>query len=227
MFQLSLEQKVALITGGNGGLGKALALGLQNAGAGIAVTGRDPTKNAAVQSELGPDCLDILINCAGSFHGGPLTELSLGWRDVLDSHLTGSFLVSKHAARVMIAAGRGGKIINVGSMYSLFGAPDFADYAAAKTGILGLTRSLAVELGKHNIQVNAILPGWYETDLTSGMPAAPLGEEIRRRTPLARWGVPSDLVGLVILLSSEASDFITGVSIPVDGGYCVTDRLLY
>ena len=126
----------------------------------------------------------------------------------------------------MIERQKGGKIINVGSMYSLFGAPDFSDYAAAKTGIIGLTRSLAVELGKYNIQVNAILPGWYETDMTRGMPATPLGEEIRRRTPLSRWGSPSDLIGLAILLSSDAANFISGVSIPVDGGYSVTDRLL-
>jgi 2-deoxy-D-gluconate 3-dehydrogenase len=97
----------------------------------------------------------------------------------------------------MIERQNGGKIINVGSMYSLCGAPDFSDYAAAKTGIIGLTRSLAVELGKYNIQVNAILPGWYETDMTRGMQETPLGGEIRRHTPLSRWGSPSDLTALL------------------------------
>ena len=119
-----------------------------------------------------------------------------------------------------------GKIINVGSMYSVFGAPRFADYAAAKTGILGLTRSLAVELAAAGIQVNAILPGWFETDLTRGVPAKPMGEQIRRRTPARRWGMPDDLVGTVVYLASPASDFVTGVHIPVDGGYRVADRIM-
>jgi 2-deoxy-D-gluconate 3-dehydrogenase len=254
MMQLSLEGRVALVTGGNGGLGRAIALALSEAGARVAVTGRDPEKNSAVQAELGTDCLvlaldvrdeqaaddvvslvdkelqglHILVNCAGSFRGGSLTELSLDdWNEVIGSHLTGSFLMSRAAARLMIDRGQGGKIINIGSMYSVFGAPDFADYGAAKAGVLGLTRSLAVELGRHSIQVNAILPGWYETDLTRGMPSTPLGEEIRRRTPLGRWGDPLDLTGLAVLLSSSASDFITGVGIPVDGGYSISDRLLY
>jgi 2-deoxy-D-gluconate 3-dehydrogenase len=224
MYELSLEGKVAFVTGGNGGLGESIAIGLQDAGARIAVTGRDADKNAAVgekfaagalvlevdvreeaavinavqsvASEMGR--LDILVNCAGSFHGGALTVLSLeGWNSVVGSHLTGSFLTSREAAKVMTERQNGGKIINVGSMYSLFGAPDFSDYAAAKTGIIGLARSLAVQLGKYSIQVNAILPGWYETDMIRGMPETPLGEEIRRRTPLSRWGSPSDLTALL------------------------------
>jgi 2-dehydro-3-deoxy-D-gluconate 5-dehydrogenase len=251
---LTVEGRAALVTGGNGGLGKAIARGLIEAGALVAVAGRDRAKNRAVEAEFGERAvvleldvtdetqvtsavgkvidrfgrLDILVNCAGSFRGGPVTELGLdAWREVLDTHLTGAFLCSVAAARRMIEAGRGGKIINIGSMYSIFGAPDFADYAAAKTGVLGLTRSLAVELGRHNIQVNAILPGWYETNLTSGMPETAVGEEIRRRTPAGRWGSPADLVGLTLLLSSPASDFITGACIPVDGGYSTADRLIH
>jgi 2-deoxy-D-gluconate 3-dehydrogenase len=172
--------------------------------------------------------LDILVNNAGLFSGGSVLTLSReDWDAVVATHLTGAFLCSKHAAAAMIAGGRGGKIINIGSAYSRFGPPDFADYATAKTGVLGLTRALAVEFAVHRIQVNAILPGWFETDLTRGLPGTPLGEEIRRRTPAGRWGDPADLVGTAVYLASPASDFVTGAQIPVDGGYAVSDRLLH
>ncbi len=127
----------------------------------------------------------------------------------------------------MIASGRGGKIINISSMYALFGPPNAASYATTKSGLLGLTRALAVELGQHNIQVNAILPGWYQTEMTGHLAGTPLADYVRRKTPAGRWGNPQDLVGLAILLASGASDFITGAAIPVDGGYSVADRLLY
>ena len=250
----SLEGRVALVTGGNGGLGRAMALGLRGAGARVAVTGRDPAKNQAIAAELGqPEAvfeldvrneaavertvagvvdrfgrLDILVNNAGLFRGGSaLTESEQDWNAVLGTHLTGAFLCARHAARAMIARGEGGKIVNIGSAYSRFGPPDFADYATAKTGILGLTRALAVELATYGIQVNAILPGWFETDLTRGLPATPLGDQFRRRTPAGRWGDPADLVGTAIYLASRASDFVTGAQIPVDGGYAVSDRLLH
>ena len=152
----SLAGKVALVTGGNGGLGRALARALRNASASVAVTGRDEAKNRDASLEFGQKAvlavdnrdeaaiersvaavvghfggLDILVNCAGGFRGGDITDLSLeAWNDVLSSHLTGAYLYAKHSARAMIGAGNGGKIINVGSMYSLFGAPDFADYAS-------------------------------------------------------------------------------------------------
>ena len=224
----SLSGKVALVTGGNGGLGRAMALGLQAAGATVAVTGRDPAKNEAIAKELGdPDAvfsldvrdeeaiertvagvlqrfgrLDIMINNAELFRRGSVLELSQeDWDAVLGSHLTGTFLCSKHAARAMVDRGGGGKIINLGSMYSIFGPPGYANYAAAKTGILGLTRALTVELAEHGIQVNAILPSWYETDLTRGSPGTEWGERIRRKTPAARWGEPEDLVGAAIFLS--------------------------
>jgi 2-deoxy-D-gluconate 3-dehydrogenase len=248
----SLEGRVALVTGGNGGLGRAVARGLAAAGAQVAVTGRDETKNSEAAIEFGTERVfrldvreeaaveraiaaiverfgnfDVLVNNAGLFRGGSALDLSLdAWDAVIGTHLTGSFLCAKHAARAMASAGRGGKIINIGSMYSIFGAPRFADYAAAKTGILGLTRSLAVELAPARIQVNAILPGWYETDLTRGLPAKPMGEQIRRRTPAGRWGLPEDLVGTAIYLASPASDFVTGICIPVDGGYHVADRIM-
>jgi 2-deoxy-D-gluconate 3-dehydrogenase len=246
----SLEGRVALVTGGNGGIGLAIARGLQRAGARVAITGRDEDKNKAAGAALGDQALvlradvtdegdversiteaastlgglHILVNNAGGFSGGSVTELSLtGWRSVLDSHLTGSFLYTKHAAPHLVATG-GGKIVNVASVYSHFGAPDFADYSAAKAGLLGLTRALAVELAPQNIQVNALSLGWYVTDLTRGMPTD-LVERIRRKTPAGRWGELDDLVGPAVFLSSRASDFVTGVALPVDGGYLVADRL--
>ena len=246
----SLNDRVALVTGGNGGLGRAMALGLRAAGARVAITGRNPEKNKAIGEELGDDGvfpldvrdeadvertvgqvverfgrLDILVNNAGLIRGGALINLSReDWEAVIGSHLTGAFFCAKHTARAMIARGEGGKIINIGSMFSIFGPLEFSDYAAAKTGMLGLTRALAVELAAYNIQVNAILPGWFETDLTSGLPETERGEEIRRKTPALRWGNPEDMAGTVIYLASSASDFVTGVSIPVDGGYAVAER---
>jgi 2-dehydro-3-deoxy-D-gluconate 5-dehydrogenase len=145
---------------------------------------------------------------------------------VLASHLTGTFLWARHAARAIAARGEGGKILTIGSMYSLFGPPRYANYAAAKAGILGLARALAVELAPHVIQVNAILPGWFETALTGGSRETDWGERIRRKTPAARWGEPEDLVGAAVFLFSRASDFVTGVALPVDGGYAIADRLL-
>lgn len=248
----SLAGRVALVTGGNGGIGLAMAAGLARAGARVAVTGRNPGKNDEARTSLGGDHLvltadvreedsvaaavravvdrfgrlDVLVNNAGGVAGGPVTELSLAaWRAVIDSHLTGAFLCAKHVAAHMRDQGTGGKIINIGSMYSLFGPPDFADYAAAKAGMLGLTRALAVELAAEGIQVNALLPGWFETNLTRGLPASRLGEYIRRKTPAGRWGVGGDLVGPVVFLASPASDFVTGAALPVDGGYAVADRL--
>ena len=250
----SLEGKTALITGGNGGLGRAVALGFRDFGARIAVTGRDAAKNKAMRQELGDTgivfeldvrdeeavqqtvarveerfgSLDILVNSAGNTRGGPLLSMSRVDLDaVLDTHLTGSFLCAKHAAWAMIARGSGGKIINIGSLYSLFGPPEFSDYAAAKSGILGLTRALATELAPHNIQVNAILPGWFSTEMTGYGPVTPLHEEMRRRTPAGRWGEPQELVGAAVLFASRASSFITGAQLVVDGGFAVSDRLLH
>ena len=250
----SLTGRVALITGGNGGIGRVMALALREAGAQVVVTGRNPDKNQAMGEELGDTesvlpldvydeaavqhtidlivarfgQLDILINNAGQARRGSVLEQSREeWEAILRVNLTGAFLCAKYAAKAMIARGHGGKIINIGSMYSLFGPPNVASYATSKTGLLGLTRALAVELCKHNIQVNAILPGWYITEMTGHLQNTPLADYVRRKTPAGRWGNPQDLVGTAILLASATSDFITGVAIPVDGGYSVADRLLY
>lgn len=248
----SLDGRVALITGGNGGLGRTMALGLRDAGAQVVVTGRNQEKNDAVAHDLGDPAavlpldvrdedavrdtvaqvleryghLDVLINNAGNGQVRSVLDTSLqDWRSVIETHLTGAFICSKHAGRAMVERGEGGKIINIGSMYSQYGAADIASYGTAKTGVLGLTRALAVELAAHRIQVNAILPGWFETDLTRGMPDSEWGQIIRRKTPAGRWGNPTDLVGAAIFLASAASDFVTGAALPVDGGYLVSDRL--
>jgi 2-deoxy-D-gluconate 3-dehydrogenase len=248
----SLDGRVALITGGNGGIGRAIALGLQEAGARVAVTGRNPEKNAAVAGELGAEAavftldvreeaavagtvaavverfgrIDILVNNAGVASGGAVAAMPQAvWDGVLATHLTGAFLCAKHVVRAMLAQEEGGKIINIGSMYSVYGPPASVNYASAKAGLLGLTRALAVELAPHNIQVNAILPGWFPTEMTGRLPNSPLGEQIRRKTPAGRWGDPQDLVGAAVFLASRASDFVTGVQLPVDGGYLVSDRL--
>jgi 2-dehydro-3-deoxy-D-gluconate 5-dehydrogenase len=253
LSMFSVENKVALVTGGNGGIGRALALGLQSAGARVAVSGRNSEKNAAAALELGDEGavfaldvrdekavertitqvverfgrLDILINNAGAGGGGAVMDMALAdWEMVIGTNLSGPFLCAKHAAKVMAARGTGGKIINIGSMYSVYGTPDFVDYGASKAGVLGLTRGLAIELAAHNIQVNAILPGWYETEMTAGMRESELGEQIRRKTPAGRWGEGQDLVGTCIFLASAASDFVTGAAVPVDGGYLVSDRLI-
>jgi len=250
----SLKGRVALITGGNGGIGRVIALAFREAGARVVVTGRNPDKNQAIGQELGDTesvlpldvydeeavertirlvierfgQLDILINNAGQARRGSMLEQSRDeWEAILRVNLTGAFLCAKYAAKAMIARGKGGKIINIGSIYSLFGPPNASSYATSKAGVLGLTRSLAVELGHHNIQVNAILPGWYMTDMTQHLKNMPLADHVRRKSPAGRWGNPQDLVGVAILLASATSNFITGAVIPVDGGYSVADRLLY
>jgi 2-dehydro-3-deoxy-D-gluconate 5-dehydrogenase len=248
----SLAGRVALVTGGNGGLGRAMALGLRAAGARVAVTGRDSRKNMQVAAELGSDGavltldvrsedavaaavvdvlerfgrLDILVNNAGvALSNGSVTNMPRAdWDMVIETNMTGAFLCAKHAGRAMISAGHGGKILNIASIYARYGAPDFAHYSSAKAGLVGLTRALAVELAPHNIQVNAILPGWFQTAMTGDMPVTELGEQIRRKTPAGRWGEPTDLVGATVFLASRASDFVTGAELAVDGGYLVADR---
>jgi 2-dehydro-3-deoxy-D-gluconate 5-dehydrogenase len=250
----SLEGKTALVTGGNGGLGLTMAQGLKSAGARVVVTGRNPEKNAAATAAAdAPDLvcsmdvydersvertvaqivekfgeLNILINNAGVGKRSVVTDLSLEeWENTLHVNLTGAFLCSKHAARAMKATGKGGKIINIGSLYSLAGVPNGVAYGATKHGIVGLTRAMAVELGVHNIQVNAILPGWCETEMTQHLKSSPSFDFVRRKTPAGRWGKPQDMIGAAVFLAGAGSDFVTGASLSVDGGYSVTDRPLY
>ena len=246
-----LSGQVALVTGGNGGLGRAIALGFANAGAAVAVLGRNEAKNSQVLAELkatGVPCMaiavdltrredlapafksveselgsvDILVNNAGnvSLSGGVMNEAPADWDNVIATQLNAVFLLSKIAAEGMIIRKKG-KIINIGSMYSFFGSGLVPSYSAAKGAIIQLTKSMAIEFAPSNIQVNAIAPGWFETDMTTAVKTMPLNDEIMLRTPAGRWGQPEELAGAAIFLASRASDFVTGSTIVVDGGYSI------
>jgi 2-dehydro-3-deoxy-D-gluconate 5-dehydrogenase len=247
-----LKDKVAVVTGGNGGIGLGMARGLAAAGARVVVAARDQAKSRAAVAELnrlGPTALalavdvsdeasvtalvaaitercgriDILVNNAGINIRKPAQELSLGeWHRVLDTNLTSAFLCARAVYPAMKAAG-GGKVINVGSMMSIFGASFAPAYGASKGGIVQLTKSLATAWARDNIQVNAVLPGWIDTDLTrrARQEVSGLHENVLRRTPAGRWGAIDDLAGVAVFLASPASDFITGTAVPVDGGYSI------
>jgi len=240
-----LSGKAALVTGGNGGIGLAMARALAQAGAALAVAGRDEAKNAAAARELkavsiccdlkdAEACramvgeaasrlgrLDILVNNAGTNIRKAPQDYSLAeWHAVLDTNLTSAFIASQAAYPHMKRAG-GGKIVNIGSMMSLFGASFAGPYGASKGGIVQLTKSLAAAWAQDNVQVNAVLPGWIDTALTrrARQEVAGLNERVLARTPAGRWGAPEDLGGIAVFLASAASDFVTGTAIPVDGGY--------
>ena len=170
--------------------------------------------------------MDILVNNAGhaNLSGGVLLETAADWDRVIESQLNAVFLLSKLVAAAM-AARRRGKIINVGSMYSYFGSGLIPSYSAAKGAVIQLTKSMAIELAPHNIQVNAIAPGWIETDMTAPVrtPAMiAMNAEILARTPAGRWGQPEEIAGTAVYLASHASDFVTGATIRVDGGYSIS-----
>jgi 2-deoxy-D-gluconate 3-dehydrogenase len=247
MNLFDLKGKSALVTGGNGGIGLGMARGLAQAGAKVAIAGRDAKKNAAAASELGGiafECdlkdekatrtlvdeaaqklgrLDILVNNAGMNIRKQPQEYSLEeWREVLDTNLTSAFVAAQAAYPHMQRAG-GGKIVNIGSMMSIFGAAFVAPYGASKGGIVQLTRALACAWARERIQVNAVLPGWIDTALTrqARRDVAGLHERVLARTPAGRWGMPEDLAGIAVFLCSKESDFVTGTAIPVDGGYSV------
>ena len=248
MFDLS--GRIALVTGGNGGIGLGMARGLGAAGATVVVAGRNADKTASALRELetagiqawGLELnvadeadvarafdavrerhgrLDILVNNAGTTVRKPPEQFTLQeWHQVMDVNLTGAFLCCRAAHPLMQAAGAG-KVINVGSIMSIFGAPYALPYASSKGAIVQFTRSLALAWAKDNIQANAVLPGWIDTELTQGARAQVpgLNERILARTPAGRWGRPGDLAGIAVFLASAASDFVTGAAIPVDGGY--------
>jgi len=249
MKLFDLSGRVAVITGGNGGIGLGMAKGMAAAGATIVVAGRDAAKNSAAVKELknaGAEAsaipvdvlkeescralidqtvqahgrLDILVNNAGmSIRKQPEQYTLAEWHTVLDSNLTSAFLCS-HAAYPALKQ-RGGKIINIGSMMSIFGAPFATAYAASKGGMVQMTKSMATAWAKDNIQVNAILPGWIDTALTrrAREQVQGLHDSVLKRTPAARWGMPDDFAGIAVFLAAPASDFVTGATIAVDGGY--------
>jgi 2-deoxy-D-gluconate 3-dehydrogenase len=246
-----LHGKVALITGGNGGIGLGMARGLAQAGALVVIAGRDAAKSReavstmraeglsadAIEADVTDEAqvqrlfetcgqrhgaLHILVNNAGGTVRKAPEMLSLDeWRQVMDVNLTSAFLCSR-AAHGWLKR-QGGKVVSVGSMMSIFGAPYASAYGASKGAIVQFTRSLATAWAADNIQCNAVLPGWIDTELTRGarQQVAGLNERVLARTPAGRWGVPADLAGLAVFLASPASDFVTGAAIPVDGGYSI------
>ena len=176
---------------------------------------------AEVERVLGG--IDILVNNAGvaARSGGVMNETAAIWDKTIETHLSASFFLSKIVAKSMIGRNSGGKIINLASMYSIFGSGRVPSYGAAKAALVQLTKSLAIELAQYNIQVNAIAPGWIETELTSAVRNSPMNEEIIARTPAKRWGKAEEIVGATIFLASRGADFVTGATLPVDGGYSV------
>jgi 2-deoxy-D-gluconate 3-dehydrogenase len=250
MDLFDLRGKVAIVTGGNGGIGLGIARGLAEAGAEIAVAGRNSEKTRTAVEEL---CglggraigiqadvneadqvsrmvkdtleafggLDILVANAGmSIRKAPETYSLEEWSSVVMTDLTSVFACC-HAAHPAFKARGGGKIVTIGSMTSIFGLDMAAPYAASKGGVVQLSKSLASAWAKDNIQVNCILPGWIDTELTQGARRArpQLQESVIDRTPAKRWGKPADLAGAAVFLCSPASDFITGTALPVDGGF--------
>ena len=253
MKLFDLSGKVAIVTGGNSGIGLGMAQGLCEAGATVALAARDEAKSAQAAESLkvaGGDAfpvrcdvtreadieamvrtveercgrIDILVNNAGTTVRKRPEVLSFEeWRRVLDTNLDSAFRCSTACYETMRRAG-GGKILNNGSMLSLFGSPWGSAYAASKGGLVQLTKSLATAWAKDNIQVNCFLPGWIDTPLTVGARAEVegLNETVLARTPAGRWGDPDDFRGIAVFLASSASDFVTGTAIPVDGGFSVS-----
>jgi 2-deoxy-D-gluconate 3-dehydrogenase len=254
MDLFNLDDKVAVVTGGNGGIGFGISQGLAKAGADIVIVARNAHKTAKaaenLKSQYGVEVLelevdvrqeklvksmveetlnffgriDILVNNAGiNIRKLPQVLSASEYDEILEVNLRSAFLCSKAVYPSMKEIG-GGKIINIGSMTSLFGGAKLLAYGTSKGGIVALTRALAVAWAEDNIQVNAILPGWIDTDLTrrARIEIEGLNERVLTRTPIGRWGVSEDMQGTAIYLASNASDFITGVALPVDGGYSIS-----
>lgn len=247
MNPFDLTGKVAIVTGGNGGIGLGIATGLAQAGAKVVISGRNAAKGEAAAKGIGAvfmaadvtskaACdklvadtvarfgrLDIVVNNAGiAIRKFPQEYTEEEWRRVMDTNMTSAHFMCQAAYPAMLKAG-GGKVINIGSVMTLMGAPHAAPYAASKGAIVQYTRAIATAWAKDNIQANAILPGWIDTELTEGARAQVpgLNESVLTRTPAGRWGVPADLAGLAVFLSAPASDFVTGTGIPCDGGYTI------
>ena len=247
MDLFDLSNKVAIVTGGNGGIGLGMARGLAAAGATLAVVGRNAEKNQIAVDELGANArafvadvtnaaevdemvsevvksfggIDILINNAGTNIRKRPEDLSESeWHHVLDTNLTSAFLCSKACYPEMKRRG-GGKILNNGSMTSLFSSPWLTAYGSSKGGMVQFTRGLATAWAEDNIKANCFLPGWIDTDLTrrAREQNPDLHQQVLTRTPADRWGEINDMSGIAVFLASAASDFVTGTAIPIDGGF--------
>jgi gluconate 5-dehydrogenase len=243
-----IEGKRILVTGSTSGIGYILAEGLAKAGATLVLNGRtqkkvdaavhsfqrqgltatgysfDITKAGEVESQIAEieknlGSIDVLVNNAGIQHRAPLEEFNLeDWNKVINTNLTGAFIVSKAVIRGMIER-QSGKIINICSLQSELARPSIAPYSTAKGGLKMLTRGMATEWAKHNIQVNAIGPGYFKTAMTKALYENPEFDSwLCKRTPANRWGNPEELIGTLIYLSSQASSFLNGQIIYVDGG---------
>jgi len=252
MSMFDLKGRVAVITGGNGGIGLGMGKGLAQAGASIVIGARNPVKNAnavkeiealgakviAIETNVRDDkqCralvdkaaehfgrVDILVNNAGMNYRQPPQDYTMEqWREIIDVNLTSAFACSQAAYPHFIKAG-GGKIINIGSMMTIFGSPFATVYGASKGGIVQMGRAMTCSWAKDNIQVNSLLPGWINSDLTrAGRAQIPeLHDRVLARTPAGRWGEPEDFAGIAVFLASQASNFVNGAAITVDGGYAV------
>jgi 2-deoxy-D-gluconate 3-dehydrogenase len=256
MNLFDLTGRVAIVTGGNGGIGLGMAKGLAGAGATVVITGRNAAKAEGALSELKAlggevgfiegdvrdeaTCnriigetvarygrLDALVNNAGAHAYGSAEKMSLEtWKVDIDTNLTAMFLLCRAAYEPLKQAGaqrpHGGRIINVGSLASKGALSYSVNYCASKGGVLQLTQALAVEWGPDGINTNCMLPGWVETDITAGTKNVPgLPETIAQRTPTGRWGHPDDFAGIAVYLASQASDFMNGSAITIDGGYSI------
>jgi 2-deoxy-D-gluconate 3-dehydrogenase len=248
--KFSLSGKSGIVTGAGSGIGRAIAGGLAEAGADVMVAGRNLEKlegavgeyagaagrlipqtvdmkySESIQSlvdrtvsEFGK--IDFLFNNAGTIHRQPSEDHSSeAWEEVLRVNLTGPFLLTQAAARVMISKKIKGKIINTSSLIAVFGGKTVPSYAASKGGLTQLTKAMCNDFGQYGINVNAIGPGWVKTELTQALQKNEQRyNEITARIPLGRWADPADLVGTAVFLASAASDYITGQVIFVDGGY--------
>jgi len=245
--QFRLDGKIGVVTGGTKGIGRAIAMALAQAGADIAVVSRSPDKEleeaivtlgrryihrSADLTQRGQTKhvipavfnamknIDILVNNAGIIRRSPAVKHSeFDWDATLEIDLTAAFLLSQAAGRIMLEKGRG-KIINVSSVLAFQGGLNVAAYVAAKHGVVGLTKALANDWAGKGVNVNALCPSFFETELTEALQSdASRYQSITARTPAGRWGIPEDIAGAAVFLASPASDFIHGVVLPVDGGW--------